>query len=189
MYTAIIVAFISAITAIITAIISVKHARKQALAVEKLKAALEQERTEVNSLITWMVAYDTDMIHQYSLHAKEFLSEAQYAKDRLRDIADTFHNRFTVERINDLLSIKDAIITKYAGTRYYFDKTPYKESAHLIKSRLLLIIKEMLTAHVEVKTIYQWIDDISAAQRELHMGMEAEIKQLCNDIRSKVRRN
>lgn len=190
MNTAIVVALLGTITTLITAVLVAWTTRKQSIAIEKLKARLDQESLEVNTVIAWLFAHDTDTINQYRVSAKEFLSAVQYAKDQLRDIAGTYYQRFPEERTQQLLEIRKMILTEYAKARFELEETPYGSDAHRIKAMISLVIGELLLpTDFDREFVKEKLIEISVCQLNLRAGIKKEIHELCSVIRSKVSNN
>lgn len=187
MKTEIIVAIIAALTAIITGITTIIVNTRNSRKIEILKIELEQKKAKDNEVMKWLLSFKTDRIHQHLSSLKEFLTVVQYSKDRLRSILDAYDSILPEERRQQLQTIQQAIIDKYALTRYYFDSTPYGEHAHFIKSHLLLMIIKLLSAdsqdHAQIRSL---TEEISLRQNELHKGMEEEIVQLYESIQTTV---
>lgn len=191
MNTAIVVALLGTFTTLITAILVAWNTRKQSIAIAKLKARLGQENIEVNTVIAWLFAHNTDTIKQYRVSAKEFLSVVQYAKDRLRNIADTYDHWFPEERTQHLVEIQEMVITKYSATRYELDNnTICSYKAHRMKGLVLTVAEMLITPqYYGMEFIQECIMEVSARQLELREEVEKEIQQLCSVIRSKVSNN
>lgn len=180
---AVISGFAVSLTTIVTVIVNARNSRR----IEALKTALEQKKEKDNEVMKWLLSYQTDIIHQHLLSLKEFLTVVQYSKDRLRSILEIYDHMIIEERQAQLEAIRQSVIDKYAATRFYFDSTPYGGQAHLIKSKLLLIITKLLTGgkpDMSLKRLL--IDEISMSQHELHKGMEREILQRYHTIQNKV---
>lgn len=181
----ILIALITGIIGLLTAILSSIISYCQSKKIAKLNHELETKKIKDEEIIKFLLTYDTQNINHSILHLKDYLKTSQYNKDKLKELINNCDKRFSDEIKKELLEIKNEIIEQYSKSVYYFNKADSEKYAHSIKNIFCDITDEILSdLTFDKESLISKIKIISDKQFNLQTSIEHHVDKMLTELKN-----
>lgn len=180
----IIVALITSLTSVLTAVFTSIKLFRQNAQIELLKHELDLKKMSEGEIIKFLLTYETDKVNQSFIYLKDFLAVTQRLKDMVKDVLNHY-DTYTPEDIYTRLAAgKMTIIDEYSKSIYYFNEIDENEYAHHLKNGFIEIFQLLLT-NFNPEEVQAKLLEITNGQKKLQQEVNKNIERLINAMQDR----